>query len=46
MSLDEDGCQNEEDVVGHLCPFSLEVDNEYTECTCCAECTEQCAEAI
>lgn len=46
MGDNDDGCDNEAAECSHVCPFSIEVDNDYAQCDCCAECTEGCAEAI
>jgi len=37
---------NEEYIEPHVCPFSVEIDEDYTECTCCDYCTDECANGI
>lgn len=30
----------------HTCPYKQEIDNDESLCTCCAVCTQDCAEHI
>jgi len=30
----------------HTCPFLIDVHDDYTECDCCDECTQRCADDI
>ena len=36
-------CEANEANEPHACPFKSEINNDDTECTCCNECTHECA---
>lgn len=40
-------CKDNEDGDTHECPYAADVNNEpNSECNCCPECTQQCADDI
>lgn len=41
------GCTCPGDCDGHTCPYAEEIDDDHESlCTCCEECTHQCAMSI
>jgi hypothetical protein len=46
---DPDLCQNcktNEAVELHECPYAVDINDDYSECNCCSQCEQDCADDI
>lgn len=39
------GCGNE-GIESHSCPFRSDIDHDETQCNCCTDCIEECAQDV
>lgn len=44
--FDSESCSHKEKEEPHECPYRSELYDDFTLCTCCEKCTDQCSDDI